>query len=58
MKVKILPKKHWSDAYGFMGQVVQLYSMFVNLVTKFQIEMFHEHHGLLDYVHESIALEH
>lgn len=34
-----------------------LYSMFVNLVTKFQVEMFHEHHGLLDCVHESITLE-
>jgi hypothetical protein len=35
----------------------QLYSMFVNLVTKFQVEMFHEHHGLLNCVHKSITLE-
>lgn len=34
-----------------------LYSMFVNLVTKFLVEMFHSHHGLLDYVHESNTLE-
>jgi hypothetical protein len=35
----------------------QMHSLFVNLVTKFQVEMFHEYHALLDCSFESITLE-
>jgi hypothetical protein len=35
----------------------QMYSLFVNLVTKFQVEMCHEYHALLDCSLESITLE-
>ncbi len=35
----------------------EMYSLFVNLVTNFQDEMFHEYHALLDSSHESITLE-
>lgn len=35
----------------------QMCSLFVNLVTKFQVEMFHEYHALLECPPESITLE-
>ncbi len=45
----------------FVGVVkiyqTQLYSLFVDPTTKFQVEMFYEYHALLDCVHESITLK-
>ncbi len=45
----------------FVGVVkiyqTQMYSLFVDPTTKFQVEMFQEYHALLDRVHESITLK-